>query len=314
MKREIYVASKPLQYFNIRNIVDKEQDSHKTLILLGTFIDSEAFARSVKAYDTVWDEVVFITRKAQEYAYLLSHPCDALYVELDASFILGLLSAMGRFKYMYIYEEGYGSYRRDRWGRAKGLKQWINRQTGVGDRDTGFSRFLTGQYLYLPELYRQLFPGYDKPLYPFRRPFLEHLRAERELFLRLSDGYEAVNAIHNRKVGLYLTTHQVNTEILEEILQQKSTFDVLFVKPHPHLRDLSLFEQYHMNLIRSNMMVEYLIACLIDNGNEVTVYHENSTGVIWFQDQIHDRNMGTSYTEYEVVASCVRDILGDKLA
>lgn len=314
MEKDIYVVSKPLQYFNVRNIVDPERHSHKTLIILGFFIDSAAFTDAVRRHDTLWDEVIYLKSKRAEYFYLLRHRCARLYVELDASFILGILSSLGCFRQLYIYEEGYGSYRRDRWGEAKGVKKCINQYTGVAERVTGFSRFLTGQYLYLPALYRDLFPGYDKPLYPFRKTFLAQLHDERELFLKLSEGYDAVTAIHNQKVALYLTTHQINTTILEEILQQKSAFDVLFVKPHPHLRDLSIFEKYKMNLMRSNMMVEYLIDSLLENGNDLTVYHENSTGVIWFQDKIHDRNMGTSYSEYQVVSSYVRDILGDKLA
>lgn len=303
--KDIYVVSKPLQYFNVRNIVDRERRSHKTLIVLGFFIDSESFTDSIRKYDDIWDEVIYMRNKPAEYIYLLFHRCDRLYVELDASFVLGLLSALRCYKQMYIYEEGYGSYRRDRWGTARGLKKWINHLTGVGERVTGFSRFLTGQYLYLPDLYTRLFPGYDKPIHSFRKPFLKQLRDERELFLKLSEGYETFSAIQNKKVGIYLTTHEVNTEILEEILKQKSGFDLFFVKPHPHLRDLSLFEQYNMNLVRSNIMIEYLLACLIDNENELTVYHENSTGVIWFQDQIHNRNMGKPYEEYEVVASYV---------
>lgn len=306
MERHIYIASKPLQYFNIRNIVDKECKAHKTLIILEIFIDSETFTRSIREYDDTWDEVVYLTHKYKEYVYLLFHKCDKLYVELDASFVLGVLSALGRYKQMYIYEEGYGSYRRDRWGNAKGLKKWINRLTGVGDRVTGFSRFLTGQYLYLPGLYQKLFEGYEKKLCSFRKPFLTHLRDEQDLFLKLSKGYETFASIKNRRIGIYLTTHEINTAILEEILSKQSEFDMLYVKPHPHLRDLSLFGQYRMNMIRSNIMVEYILLCLIGNGNEVTVYHENSTSVIWFQDKIHDRNMGKTYSEYDIVSTYVR--------
>jgi len=307
MEKDIYVVSKPLQYFNVRNIVDRDRRSHKTLIILGFFIDSDSFTDSVREYDDIWDEVIYMRSKPKEYFYLLFHRCDKLYVELDASFVLGVLSSFGCYKQMYIYEEGYGSYRRDRWGGAKGLKRWINHLTGVGERVAGFSRFLTGQYLYLPELYTKLFPGYDKPIYSFRKPFLKHLRDEKELFLKLSAGYETFSALQNKKVGIYLTTHEINGVILEEILKQKSMYDVFFVKPHPHLRDLSLFEKYNMNLVRSNIMIEYLLGCLIDNGNDVTVYHENSTGIIWFQDKICDRNMGKPYEEYNVVASYVRE-------
>jgi hypothetical protein len=252
-----------------------------------------------------------MTGKYEEYLYLLFHKYDNLYVELDASFVLGILSSLGCYRKMYIYEEGFGSYRRDRWGEAKGLKKWINNRTGVGEQ-VGFSRFLTGQYLYLPDLYTELFPGYGKPVYLFRKSFLKHLHDEQELFLKLSEGYEMFTAIRNRKVAIYLTTHEANTTILKEILQQKSMFDVLFVKPHPHLCDLSFFEQYSMNLIRSNIMVEYILSCLIENENELTVYHENSTAVLWFQNKIVNRNMGKPYEEYDMVASYVKEHVSER--
>ena len=46
---------------------------------------------------------------------------------------------------MYMFEEGFGSYRRDRFDNSKGLKNIINKLTGVGDH-IGFQSFLQGSF------------------------------------------------------------------------------------------------------------------------------------------------------------------------
>ena len=121
--------------------------------------------------------------------YLFFHPVNTLFVEVDASFVYGIFFKLSRFKRMYMFEEGFGSYRRDRFDNSKGLKNIINKLTGVGDH-IGFSKFLTGQFLYLPDLYRSQFPGYSKSLKSFQKPFVKRLREELPLFLNFSTGYE----------------------------------------------------------------------------------------------------------------------------
>lgn len=53
-------------------------------------------------------------------------------------------------------------------------------------------------------------------------------------------------------------------------------------------------------------MVEFLILILLDNGNKLSVFYENSTSVIWFQDRIINKNMGQPFEEYDIVASYIQ--------
>ncbi|MDH6358238.1 hypothetical protein [Parabacteroides sp. PF5-9] len=306
MKKECYIFSKPLQYFNIRNTDYRKRDTHKTLIVLGYFIDAKTFAEKIREHDDTWDKVVFLKNKYQEYLYLFFHRFENLFVEYDSTFVMGLLHKLGVYKRMYIFEEGYGSYRRDRIENPKGLKKWINKWTGVGSH-VGFSRFLDGQYLYLPELYKAQFPGYDKEIRTFEKLFNERVREELPLFQHLSGCYEDFLSLSHQKITIYLTTHDFNREILETIIKESNQDELLYVKPHPHQRDLSLLEQYNLNVIRSNIMVEFLLVLLLENGNKLTVYHENSTAVIWFQHQIKDINMGKELKDYDIVASYVKE-------
>ncbi len=83
---------------------------------------------------------------------------------------------------MYMFEEGFGSYRRDRFDNSKGLKNIINKLTGVGDHIGFFSKFLTGQFLYLPDLYRSQFLDIQKSLKSFQKPFVKRLRKNYHCF------------------------------------------------------------------------------------------------------------------------------------
>ncbi|MDL2281597.1 hypothetical protein LJC44_00585 [Parabacteroides sp. OttesenSCG-928-G06] len=306
INRDIYMCSKPLQYFNIRNTACVKRENRKTLIILDFFDDAKSFTDLVRTYDKTWDEVLFMRNKFEEYSYLLRHTCENLFVELDASFILGLLHKLGCYKRMYLFEEGYGSYRRDRFGNARGIKRWVNSLTGVSDR-IGFSDFLTGQYLYLPELYKRQFPESTKQILPFEKDFVSRIKEDLPLFLKLSDGYDIFKTIERQKIAIYLTGHTVNPDIVEYMQSQRKDIDYLFVKPHPHLRDLSDFARYDMTVVHPNIMIEFLLLLLLENENEITVYHENTTGVLWFQNKIHNCNMGKQYLEYEIVASYIRD-------
>ena len=80
-----------------------------------------------------------------------------------------------------MFEEGFGSYRRDRFDNSKGLKNIINKLTGVGDH-IGFSKFLTGQFLYLPDLYRSQFPGLFKIFEIIPEAFVKRLRKNTIVF------------------------------------------------------------------------------------------------------------------------------------
>lgn len=305
MSTDIYICSKPLQYFNIRNIKYQSSSGRKVLLVLGSFIDAEKFVEKIRMLDTSWDEIKLFKSHGEIYLYLFFHPAINLFVEIDASFVYGIFYKLARFKNMYMFEEGFGSYRRDRFDRSKGIKKMINAYTGVGHH-VGFSRFLSGQYLYLPELYRMQFPGYPKMLYSFNKPFIAHLQEELSFFLELSENYESFLSIKNRRIGLYLTNHSVNDKIITTMYEERDSFDLMLIKLHPHIKKYEGNSQYNLNIIHSNIMIEFLLILLLRNENEITVFHENSTAVIWFQNRISCRNMGEYLEEYDIVESYIR--------
>lgn len=309
MKRDIYICSKPLQYFNIRNITFPSLSNERILIIYGCFIQAKDFYKRVKKIDTTWTNVVLVNSWSELYCFLFFHPAENLFVENDKSFIYGIFHSLRCFRRLYIFEEGFGSYRTDRIDNSKGLKYLINRKTGVG-KHVGFSSFLTGQYLYLPELFKQQFPNYSKPIFQFSSSFVERLFEELSLFQQLSDGYDCFLDLKNRKIAIYLTNHVINPDILNSLMKEAKFFDAIYVKPHPHMKDLGEFEQYNLPIIRSNIMVEFLLVLLLKNKNQLTVFHENSTSVIWFQNRIECVNKGEQFAAYNIVADYIK---GNKL-
>lgn len=307
MEKDVYICSKPLQYFNVRNIEKGDVGVRNILIILGFFLNAEDFFHKVKNLDKTWDEVLYFKSKYEVDSYLFFHPVRKLFVEVDKSFMYGILCSLGKFKEMYVFEEGFGSYRRDRFDDSKGLKRFINRCTGVGEH-VGFSSFLTGQYLYLPELYKLQFPRYQKCLYSFGKPFVKRLKEELPFFLKLSEGYDEFINLKNKKIGIYLTNHTINESILQMLYSEREKYDCIYVKPHPHIRDVECFAAYGISVIYSNIMLEFLLVLLLENRNDLTLYHENSTSVIWFQTMVKSINMGEKFEEYDIVASYIQKL------
>lgn len=304
MNTDLYICSKPLQYFNIRNIQSTQDDTRQILAILGFFTDSYFFFHRVKELDHRWNKVLYFKTQYELDYYLLFHPVHRLFVEIDNSFIYGLFHKLHRFNEMYMFEEGFGSYRRDRFDNSTGLKYLINRYTGVG-KQVGFSSFLTGQYLYLPDLYKQLFPHYTKELHTFKKPFLSHLKGELSYFMQISRGFEEFLSLKSKRIGIYLTNHHINKNILHKIKQDRNQFDSIYIKPHPHICDYHILESSNIEIIRSNIMIEFLLILLLENGNQLTLYHENSTAVIWFQHEIINHNLGKPFKEYDTVSSFI---------
>lgn len=282
---DIYVCSKPLQYFNIRNIPHLETFSkHRTLIILGSFYDSKKFAINIRKYDRIWDKVIYVTNHKELYLYLFMHHINNLIVEQDDCTIIGILYFFKRC-YIYIFEEGFGSYRRDRIKQKKRYQRWIDQYFGVG-KMVGFSKYLKGQVLYYPDLYRKRFPDYQKSLYTFIYPFKKALEKNISLFEKLSgEGLEEILSLSNKRILIYITNWSVDQNIIEQMEEKKCDFDYIFVKLHPHIQKSELILPSFIQIIESNILVEFMLLKWKQNNNKVTIYHCSSTSVLYF---MHD--------------------------
>lgn len=304
MRKEIYICTKPFQYFNIKNIVD-ESSSFRVLLIRGNFFDAKLFVDLVKANDKVWDRVLYADNTKSFYGHIVKENADVLYIDNDSSGFYALYSILLN-KRVFVYEEGFGTYRQAAIKESVGkYKFLLYKLMGVDER-IGNARFVKGLYLYLPGLYKILYPDYQKEIRQFKKPFMVALRDSSSFFLSLSDNIGELGVVKNRSILVYLTSHCLNDQILGYLTTESPHYDNVYVKPHPHIKDKEFMSSVKAVVIHSNIMMEFLLLTLLDNGNRVTVVHENSTSVIWFQNLAECINMGTDLPEYNTVASYIR--------
>ena len=106
------------------------------------------------------------------------------------------------------------------------------------------------------------------------------------LFLTLSgveDRVEELLNISDRKILLYITGWQINQKIIDRKDRERKDFDYTIIKPHPHIRDYSAFENRGLTVFKSNLMVEFLLCLWLKQGNKIFIYHEGSTAVFYFK-------------------------------
>lgn len=306
MVRELYICTKPLQYFNVKNIGECISGSYKILLVKNVFNGADRFTEKVRREDTLWDEVIFADGSFEYMKAVVKARAGRLYIDNDSSGFYALYAQLF-FKTVFVYEEGFGTYRSAAIRESVGkYKYGLYRLLGI-DKRIGNARYLRGIYVYLPGLYKRLFPEYKKEIHVFRRPFTEALQRNASFLFSLADGCPEIDGVTGCSVLIYLTSHRINERVLHEVEAIRGEYDRIYVKPHPHIKRIELPEVVKGQVIRSNMMVELLLLRLLENGNRITVIHENSTSVIWFQDRVRCINRGDYLETYEQVAGYIRE-------
>lgn len=304
MRKELYICTKPLQYFNIKNIVD-ESFSCRVLLIKGNFLDAKLFSDLVRTNDKIWDRVLYTDDTKGFYVYIIKENADILYIDNDSSGFYALYSILLN-KRVFVYEEGYGTYRRAAIKESVGKYKFLLYKLMGIDKQIGNARFVKGVYLYLPGLYKNLYPNYKKEIRKFNKPFMLALRESASLFMSLSGNVGKLELIRNRSILVYLTSHSLNERILTYLEIESSRYDCVYIKPHPHVKSIDITSSVQVSIINSNVMMEFLLLILLDNGNKITVVHENSTSIIWFQNLVECINMGVDFPEYNAVVSYIR--------
>ena len=78
---DIYICSKPLQYFNIKNI--PYENCNRILVIVDAFRDSEHFFERVSRYDKSWSQVLYVKCIDDAYSFVNRKRANKLYVEND---------------------------------------------------------------------------------------------------------------------------------------------------------------------------------------------------------------------------------------
>lgn len=287
MKKDLYVCSKPLQYLNVCNIPKRfHLANSRILLLIGRFYEGETFCRGVAQKDFRWDQVVLLKNNFQLYCYLLLHSFDSLIYGYDNGSIIGIIAFIKRFK-LYLLEEGIGTYIHGKKKRGF-LAKVIDSITGVSE-NWGQSSFTKGAFVYYPDLYKN-FVKCNYPVLSFQYKITDIIEKEMANFMKLSNFNSSFfRGVHDKKILLYATSWNVNEKIIKTMTRLRANYDAVFIKPHPHIKDLSNIDNEFV-IIKTNLMIEFIIAIWLKNRNEVTLFHEGSSTELYFCDLIKSHN------------------------
>ncbi len=289
MKPDVYLCSKPLQYFNIKNICDvNKKRNSRILVLLNAFIGADVFFNNVRQYDKTWDNIVFCTDLKHGLRYVFSKGANNLFVDNDLSWRVYLLCLVKRVNNVYTYEEGIGSYSDIREyevanGNRTNISRLLRKILRMG-LYCGDSKYCKNIILYKPSLYNNKL--HSNKAISFQRSFLDCLNTNETLFLQLSDSLPSVIDVTNKKILIYATEWHIQNTILIRMKEEQKNYDICIIKPHPHIKELKLTDMDKVIVLKTNVMMELILNYLIKRNNHVTVWHQCSTCVVHFLDRI----------------------------
>ena len=278
---DVFLCSKPLQYFNVKNI-SCCRGNLNYLFLLKSFYKADDFAKKIIKYDRNWDKIIVSKSLYFLLFRMLFLRIDKLFSWCDTGFIYKIFCFIKRCSFL-IYEEGTGTYvntiQYSRWS----IKRKLQKFAGITDT-IGYSQFTSGSYVYDTDKYLQKKITYD--VFPFKKQFYDFLKESKGLFLKLSYiNDEEIFSFRGKKILIYLTSWTINSYIMSQLKKERNNYDFVFIKPHPHISKMN-FENYDFKVIKTNLMVEFILEILICNNNKVTCYHEGTSAVLYFENNL----------------------------
>lgn len=298
-KTNVYIFTRPIQYANAKNILSGSLNDRNILFVYPNFKDGKEFYKNILKYETDWDKVIFIKSRLQLFFEVIKTKIDRLYLSTDLGFysIIQFFSANS-----YHYEEGWGTYNK---GENKKLSL-INRLAilvykalGSGNH-IGSSLRTNGVVIYNKRLHKLRFPDYNKEIHTFPNDFKQNILANLPFFERVYSFKDSLKIYKNKSILIYATGWKVDENVLEELTSVENKFDYIFIKFHPHIKEDS---KIPINFVRleQNVLLELYLSELLAQNNSITVWHDNSSSIFYYLDEIEVRNIGRSRPEFDEV-------------
>lgn len=317
MKREthVYVCSKPLQYFNVRNL-PKGTEHSNILIIENRFRGAKHFYNNVVKYDNRWDKILFVENRWRVFLLcLLKYRPTSFFYYLDWLLYPALMLYFLPCKNIYIYEEGFGSYRSDIFNRLGNIKRKIRILLGISEYP-GFHPRVKGMFVYCTAFYLKKFGvhggGQNIRALPFNLPFFSMVEKDNALARDIFqfDLRKLYPHIKNKRVALYITSWPFQESIFAEV--DLALYDYCLIKPHPFIEDMHVFDRWKSNkviVIESVILSEFLINQLTDENNMVDIYHSSSSSVLYINTHPNIGkviNQTTGSTEFDTIYAGVQ--------
>ncbi len=273
-----FICTKPLQYFNCKNIASS-LEGNNILYILPNFTNADLFIEKIKKYDTDWTKIeALYSKKSLNSMKPLNTNEYSVYIDTDLHFTLNG-SFFNKSHSICVYEEGIGTYRKK-----------ITNVTNIGWKD-GLIRLLTflgilnsrmgGNsktkciYLYNRDKYLLKHRDLEKKVKDFPYEFYDNYKKNRSLFIQIFN-LTSIKLPENSKVLLFLTSNSRTKDFIrefKEIKEKEDKFDFYFFKPHPYVIDLYPDSENFLQDIMSEILVFELLA----KKNFIKIFHYNSS-------------------------------------
>lgn len=280
-----FLVSTPLQYCNAHNI---DVEGAKTLVFLGDFHGGAEFYTKIKN-SIYWEEKFYFDSYRQLLSFLkkVINASDKLFIDSDYGLQTNWMLSKIKTKEIFVYEEGYGSYRNDLLSARCKSKILYRFLKFLGNKEHfGDSKFVKGIYLYDLPKHKRHVSDFRNQRFSFRKPFVDNLNEICDEILTVEERREYQEMVEGKSVYLYLTNWDYNKNI-EHLFQDRKKSEtgdtLLILKPHPRIKQFS--SEFEFDLVLSNnVMVELILLTFHKFAKELFVYHDGSSALLYLTD------------------------------
>ncbi|GGH80204.1 hypothetical protein GCM10011379_50730 [Filimonas zeae] len=164
-------------------------------------------------------------------------------------------------------------------------------------------------YVYGAEFYKQRFEGRGKVLnvLSFVKPFnvMLAIMNSRAIELFEINQKETFQMISGCNVLVYISTWPFDISELSAL--NTEAYDYCIVKLHPHIQQFKedKGDNGRFIFVGTTILAEVLISVLLENNNQLYIYHHNSTSTIYLSEKQHNiksiRNIALHQDEYNII-------------
>ena len=287
-KIDLFLCTKPLQYLNALNIPYKNNGHDKILLVVGQFYQAESFVENIKKSDDHWDQVLYFKSNLAAYFYIFCHNVKNLYIRYDNGTFIAIMYYIKHYN-LYLMEEGAATYL-DYYFKKNKVRKFFDDILGASSY-LGHSTYLKGAYVYYTEFYKSR-KNVKYDVLPFKYGFLEAIESKFDFFLSISQTEDlSFLDISDSRILVYVTDWIINDKIIDLISKDKSLYDKVYIKPHPHILSSQSTFPCGVDLIQTNLMIEFIFYKWLKNNNKITVYHEGTSAVFYYNCLIESIDM-----------------------
>ncbi len=274
-----FIVTKILQYVNATNI---EVSGAKVLLLVDNFMDAENFYRRLIQSQHDWTNIHFFSNEKQAFAWIRKNRDRVSDIYTYSDYGLNFESLLWHLPsvVVHVYEEGIGTYFNSLLKEHRMIKNTLIRIYALlsgNEIKFGGNKRTSEIIIYKKDFHAQQVKfRKTKQRSTFKKPFVNHFSEIMHLFEPLD---EELKGITSQNILVYIPSWNI-----QSIDQQKDSYDLKIIKPHPHLKNLGDHVDGYDYSIPASVPAELLLLQLVGNNNQITVVSHYSTATLYFRN------------------------------